>query len=79
MATFKTRREKAGVDGGLPSLYPTQTGGRLHRAKMGPPPKNAEDGYPREIGCFQCGWPLADHTAFQLCPFCGGDNFLGKQ
>lgn len=41
-------------------------------------PKNAEDGYPRQIRCAQCGFPIADHQAIQRCPHCDSDNFLGR-
>ena len=64
---------------GMAEKYPTALAGSKQLRKMSDQlPKNAEDGYPRQVRCAQCGFPIADHAAVQRCPHCTSDNILGR-
>src|SRR3990167_5862038 len=64
---------------GMVERYPTPFAGSRKLKRMSRvAPQNPEDGYPRQLRCAQCGFPIADWAAIQRCPNCDSDNFVGK-
>ena len=76
--SVRYKREPPGrLHPSMRDVYPTASAKAARVRRLGPPPRSAEDGYPREIRCAQCGYPIADFMTISECPLCGSNNFVG--